>query len=138
MGSYIVLAADQARARLFKAEKREGTLVEFTTLANPEGRLREQDLVTDASGGNPHGIGSLDTAHQHMAEVFAKQVGQALEQAAQTQKADRIYVLASPGFLGLLRPHWNSQVKAKIAQEFAKDVSRMPAATIREHLPELL
>ncbi|NPU91618.1 MAG: host attachment protein [Gammaproteobacteria bacterium] len=138
MGSYIVLAADQARARLFKSEKREGALLEITGMANPEARLREQDLVSDASGGNPHDIGNHDSAHQHVAEVFAKQVGQALEQALQAHKPDRIYVLASPSFLGLLRPHWSTALKGKIAQEFAKDVSRMPAEQIRSYLPELL
>ena len=138
MGSYIVLAADQARARLFKADKREGALVEITGLANPEARLREQDLVSDASGGNPHDIGNHDSAHQHVAEVFAKEVGKALDQAAQAHKPDRIYVLASPSFLGLLRPQWSAALKGRIAQELAKDVSRMPPDQIRSHLPELL
>jgi protein required for attachment to host cells len=138
MGTYIILAADQARARLFKAERREGPLVEFSGMANPEARLREQDLVSDASGGNPHDLGNHDSAHQHVVQVFARQVSQALEQAVQSHKPDRVYVLASPSFLGLLRPHWSATLKAKIAQEFAKDVSRLSPEVIRGQLPELL
>lgn len=138
MGTYIILAADQARARLFKAEQRTGPLVEFSGLANPEARLREQDLVSDACGGNPHDLGNHDTAHRHVVQVFTKQVSQALEQAVQSHKPDRVYVLASPSFLGLLRPHWNTALKSKIAQEFAKDVSQLSPEAIRGQLPELL
>jgi protein required for attachment to host cells len=138
MGTYIILAADQARARLFKAERREGPLVEFSGMANPEARLREQDLVSDASGGNPHDLGNHDSAHQHVVQVFAKQVSQALEQAVQSHKPDRVYVLASPSFLGLLRPLLSTALKSKIAQELAKDVSRLSPEAIRGQLPELL
>ena len=138
MSNYLVLAADQGRARLFKSENRNGPMQEIETLTNPQARLKEQDLVSDAAGGNPHDVGSQTHAHAHAAEVFAKVVSQALDQATTEHKAERIYVLAAHQFLGLLRPHWSHAVKAKIAEEYAKDVSHQTAEQIRQHLPELL
>ena len=138
MSSYLVLVADQARARLFKTQNRTGALTEIQGLTNPQARLREQDLITDGSGGNPHDLGNHGEVHAHLADNFAKDVSAALEKAVSDTKPDRVHVAASPQFLGLLRKHWNPATQAKIAQELAKDLTHMSPEQIRSHLPELL
>ena len=138
MSTYLVLVADQARARLFTSQNRTGTLAECEALANPKGRLREQDLVSDGRGGNPHDIGNHGEVLANVADGFARDVGHALDSALTRHQPDRIYVVAPPQFLGMLRKHLSTAVKNKIAQELSKDFSHMQADEIRAHLPELL
>ena len=45
-----VLVADSSKARILSAADRTAPLQEIQDLIFPEGRLREQDLVTDGSG----------------------------------------------------------------------------------------
>lgn len=75
-----ILVADNCRARIFVAEKAAGPITEIRTLASPEGRLHEGDLVSDKGGRdrNPsagaHGF-SVGAEHkQDNAERFAAQV----------------------------------------------------------------
>jgi len=138
MTTYLVLVADQARARLFTTQSRTGALTEFQGLANPQGRMREQDLVSDSRGGNPHDIGNHGDIQANIAEGFAREVAHALDAALTQHHPDRIYVVAPPQFLGMLRKHQSTAVKNKLAQELSKDFSHMQPDEIRAHLPELL
>ena len=80
-----VVVADASRARIFSAENPSGPLVEIQTLAHPEARLHEGDLVSDKSGrdrnsgSGSHDMGNQNEAKQEEAIRFASQVGQALE-----------------------------------------------------------
>lgn len=136
MNVYLILVADQARARLFKSVGRASALTEIQGLVDPQARLREQDLVSDASGGNPHDIGHHGEAHAHMADDFAKVVCQTLDNALKEHKSARILVAAPPHFLGALRKHMSNEIQRRIVMEIAKDLTMFSPDKIRSHLPE--
>jgi len=138
MSHYIVLVADEARARFFMTQSRTGALTEIDALVNPDARLREQDLVSDSRGGNPHDIGNHGEVHARIADSFAKQVGQSLGKAVAKYRPDSIHVAAAPRFLGMLRKHWSDGIQSDITQELPKDLTQLSPDQVRAHLPEYL
>ncbi len=135
-----VLVADASRARLFKALKRNGPLEEVRDWAHPESRLHEGDLVTDGSGSNRgpggrHGV-SADPVHKPAeAGRFAHELVQDLEKARNGESFSRLYLVASPKVLGLLRKHASSGLLQRVSGEIAKDLTTCSVGEIRAQLP---
>jgi len=139
-----VLVADNSRARFFEAEKAASPLSEMHDLTYPEARLHEGDLVTDRNGRdrNPgkgaHGVGSDGSAKQEGADRFALMVCNELESARNSGSFRKLYVVAAPAFLGMLRKHQSSALKQLVVGEVDKNLSTKDPATIRKHLPDYL
>lgn len=139
-----VVVADNSRARFFTAEKPASALTEVQDLAYPEARLREGDLSTDKQGRdrNPgrgaHGVGNEASRKQEGAERFALLVCNELEAARNRDDLRKLYIVAAPAFLGLLRKQQSPALKQLIAGEIDKNLTTQDPATIRTHLPEYL
>jgi protein required for attachment to host cells len=140
-----VLAADNSRARLFTAEKPVSPLTETKDLTNPEARLHEGDLVSDKTGrdrnpstGSAHGVGADASHKQDGADRFALFVCEELDAARLAGAFSKLYILAAPGFLGLLRKHQSDGLKQAIVAELDKNLTTQDPAAIRKHLPEYL
>lgn len=140
-----VLVADNSRARVFSAEKPASALVELRDLANPEGRLHEGDLVTDRGGRdrNPasgvlHGLETGSRRKEDGADRFALTICEELEAARARGEFARLYVVASPAFLGHLRRHQSNTLRHLIAGEIDKNLTTQDVATIRKQLPDFL
>lgn len=138
-----VVVADNSRARIFAAERAAGELLEIRDLAHPEARLHEGDLVTDKEGrargqGGAHGLGHELTRKQDGSERFAADVCAELETARASGQFDKLYLVAAPAFLGLLRRHLSSGLRQRVAGELDKNLSLQDPQTIRRHLPEFL
>ena len=140
-----VLAADNSLARFFTAEKPASPLAETKDLANPEARLHEGDLVSDKTGrdrnpstGTAHGVGADASHKQDGADRFALQVCEELDSARLAGAFHKLYILAAPAFLGLLRKHQSVGLKQCIAAEIDKNLALQDPAAIRKHLPEYL
>jgi protein required for attachment to host cells len=139
-----VLVADTYRARLFGAERPASPLSELRDLASPEARLHEGDLVSDKAGRDTnrmaggHGLGDNRSHKQDIADRFAQQVCDLLESARVAGELSKLYVIAAPAFLGLLRKHQSMPLKQLVAGELDKCLAAHDAASIRKHLPQYL
>jgi protein required for attachment to host cells len=139
-----VLAADNSRARFFTAEKARSPLTEIQDLVDPQARLHEGDLVTDRDGSDRrtatpgHGVSSDSSAKNDAAERFAQQVCASLENARIEGAFNKLYIVAAPAFLGLLRKHQSAPLRALIAAEVDKNLAGQDGAAIRGHLPDFL
>ncbi len=139
-----VVVADASRARIFSAENPSGPLVEIQTLAHPEARLHEGDLVSDKSGrdrntgSGSHDMGNQNEAKQEEAIRFASQVGQALECGRTNKQFKKLYVVAAPGFLGLMRKNRTGSLQKMVTAEISKNMASHDVADIRKCLPDYL
>jgi protein required for attachment to host cells len=138
-----VLVADKSRARIFSAEKSASALQEIKDLAYPEARLHEGDLTTDKSGrdkgpNGAHGVGKQQEHKLDGADKFAAEVCSELENARASGSFKKLYIVAAPTFLGLLRKHQSSTLKQMVAGEVDKNIALKDAAAIRKHLPDYL
>lgn len=139
-----IVVADGVRARLFQAEKRTGPLVERNDIANPDARLPERELVTDTrgrgnggSGGDRrHAYGEDYDEHDRQKALFAKDLGRRLEKLRAKGELELLYVIAEPGFLGLLRREMGKQLAACVKGELNQRITTDKVEEIREMLPK--
>jgi protein required for attachment to host cells len=144
-GHSVVLVADSARARLFDVPAPTAPLQEVEGLANPTARLHEGDLVAD-SAGMRYGE-SLSAGHSayggagmkdHRIEEFAASVCERLAAVVRAADAHRVYIVAEPSFLGLLRQRMERNLKKQVVDEIPKSLTGRAPAEIRAALPARL
>ncbi|MDM7322759.1 MAG: host attachment protein [Gammaproteobacteria bacterium] len=154
-----VVVADAARARFFRvdeeasvqggsqyapsAEALVGALVEIKDLSHPESLRKASEMASDEPGmssvpgmHSKFGMDEKISPKEEEAIRFAKEVAATLH--ADAAEYDRLYVVAPPHFLGLLRDATDKAVHAKLAGEFHKELTHFSAEQIREHLPAKL
>ncbi|QPK62711.1 host attachment protein [Methylomonas sp. LL1] len=139
-GTWIVVA-DSSRARFFSWVSRVEPLLELEGMAHSEGRMRDQDEVSDRQGGiaGGHGEGGhafeapTDLKH-HEAEVFAKLIADKLEHSRVNHDYDKLILVAPPAFLGALRHALNDHVQALVGNSLDKNLVAEDEASIREHI----
>ena len=143
--SICVVVADASRARILLAEFGDSALTENSDLVHPEGRLREQDLVSDGSGSGRdsgghgmHSMGHEGSAQAKQAEDFAREVCVEIDRVREKGGLHRIYLLAPPKFLGKLRAAMSKQSTALIAGETDKNLVTHSVDDIRAQLPKRL
>src|SRR5688500_7012903 len=129
MANTWIVAADASRARVLQVAGPE-RLVEVDNLLNPEGRLQNREVNTDAAGrfsgpDRPGGHASDDESRtlDHLDEQFAKRVGDYLDKARTQHRYDELVLIAPPKFLGALRKELGKEVEKLVADEVPKDLS---------------
>lgn len=133
-----VLVADASRARIFESQVLGKGLREIEDHVNPTGRAHSRDLLADAGGhtyanaGARQGYSSQPRSDPvaHEVEVFAKRLAERLEKARLEGRYTRLYVIAPPRFLGLLREKRSKDVERLVEREVAKDVAQLDPAAI--------
>ena len=143
--SICVVVADSSKARFLIAESIDSPLLDQRDFVHPESRLREQDLVTDGAGSGSdsgghgkHSMGHEKTALQKQAADFAQELGREIEKLRAAGGLYRIYLVAPPKFLGLLRTQITKSCAALVADEITKDLVKHSIDDIRSHLPRRL
>ncbi|MES9884027.1 MAG: host attachment protein [Sedimenticola sp.] len=144
MSAAWVVVADSSQARIFSAESSTSTLEEIHTISHPEGRLHLGDLVTDRPGRDRNaGAGSHDMGHESDAKNeaairFAAQVGETLECGRTNGRFRKLYVVAPPTFLGMLRKQQSNPLQRMITGEVSKNLASRDITDIRKSLPQRL
>jgi protein required for attachment to host cells len=137
-----IVVADAGRARIFSAPPMSGSLDERVDLLNPQVRLEDHQALSDRRGHvtqEPGGIGHAfkprETFHEHITEAFAKDVCHLLDSAQREHRLRRLYLIAAPRFLGLLRKNLDPETRKLIILEHPADLSRHDVTEIRNALP---
>ena len=142
--SMMIVVADSARARVFTADSAHSPLNEIETMAHPEGRMHEQDMVSDMPGKDSGKGGGGDHAYQEKIEPkeqeiieFARRIAGYLDDARKANKLNKLILVAAPEFLGELRTHLSSETSEKIVFELDKNIAHHSVEDIRKHLSEI-
>lgn len=136
-----VVVADASRARFLDFKGHVSGLEEIHDMANPEGRLKNQDLVTDKHGttkdrkgvGTPQMGDNSEAAHQ-VEKAFAADVIRTLEKMIREAGVQSLILAAPPRFLGELRRQLDKATAAMVKQEINKDISTLRPDEIKIHL----
>ena len=142
MNPMMIVVADSTRARIFTAESARSGLNEIETLANPEGRMHEQDMVSDIPGKDAGKGGAGNHAFQEKVEPkqqkiieFAKRIAEYLDDVRKENKLGKLLLIAAPEFLGELRNHLSDETREKVTFELDKNLAHHDEEDIRKHLP---
>lgn len=140
----IVVAADAARARLFTVGL-NAELEELADLDNEAARMHDGDLADDAGGRRGHrptqaGASRYggESMKEHRIEEFAAAVCERAARALREEHAERLYLVADPGFLGLMRQRMDDRLRKCVAGEVDKSLATRPPTEIRAVLPARL
>ncbi len=132
-----IVTADSSRARILQVAGRE-RLVEVEDFLNPEGRLHNREITTDANPRlhGPGGLGAREepSAVEHAVEMFSKRLGNYLEKARTDHRYDRLVLVAPPKFLGVMRKELGKEVEKLVADELGKDLSWFNARDLQLYL----
>lgn len=140
-----VIVADASHARIFTAEKSHSPLVEIEDLTHPEARLHERDLSSDrpgrafdSNGMGRHAMGKENPPKKNEAERFARGLCSRINSARAAGEFEKLYIVAAPAFLGIMRGCMDSVTQKSIAGEIDKNLTTHAPEDIRGHLPKFL
>ncbi len=141
-----VLAADNSRARIFETSKRNILEKEIDSMVHPASRQSVQDMVSDRPGRTAHPSSSEQRKayapstdpKKYETQQFARAIGEIINRGATENKYDKLYILAPPSFLGMLRAELNGRVRERVKDEIDKNVTQLKMEEIRAYLPEYM
>lgn len=142
MASTWIVIAHRAGARIIEYAGRSEGLSLVEEIDHAEGRLKNSELETDKpgaaseGGGKPggHGMGNVESAHDHVAGEFARRLAQTLAAARNEHRVDALYLVAEPRFLGMLRGALDGPTAGLVRDTLPKDLARVPLHTLPKHL----
>ncbi|MCG8381928.1 MAG: host attachment protein [Gammaproteobacteria bacterium] len=144
-----IIAAESSRARIFTVSSPSSPLEELETLAHPESRLHERNMVSDLPGkhadkdGRQRGSGhhafqeKIEPKDQELI-YFAKWLADHLADAHNKGSYKRLIIVAAPAMLGALRQGLPERIQQKVILEVDKNVVTQSPEAIRKQLPAFL
>jgi protein required for attachment to host cells len=142
MATTWIIAADSSRAKILQVADRERKLLEVDDLVNPQARLQDRQLQTDAEprfNGRPDRPASdreAEGAVEHSVRVFAREIGRYLDQARTQHRYDELVIVAPPKFLGAVRKELGKEVEKLVVDELPKDLSRFNTREIERYFEQ--
>ena len=133
-----IMVANASQAKLFANHGPKKGLQFIKELVHPESREKTSNLVSDRSGshtGTGHGafIQATDPKH-HEAERFAQEVSRELDDGRINNAYDRLILVASAPFMGLVNSRLPEPVRSKLSEIIDKDYTRLPIKDLAGHL----
>lgn len=145
-----IVVADQSEADFYELEQRDMPPQFVQRLADPDAHRHDRDLKSDrpgrvfdrapAANGRRgavahHATGSERSPRKVEARRFAQRVAHALDEERRQHRYDRLIVMASPTFLGLLREAMPAAVHAVLTAQIGKDLVHEPPEALNAYLP---
>lgn len=140
-----IVVADSARALIYTVERPTAPLHLLEALEHPESRSQNQDMDSDrpgrsfdSAGEGRHAMVQSTDPKEYEALRFARELAERLETARNRGELGKLYLVAAPHFLGLLRKALSTPAQHLVVREVAKNLAAHDPADIRAHLPERL
>jgi len=138
-----ILVASQAGSQVFSVTNRRKKLELVTKIENPNGRKKDQDLVTDRPGfsvkdgrGGGRALVHEDSAKEHAATQYAKSVIDVLEEGRKANKYQKLIIVAEPSFESYLKVHIKPKLENTVFQTIHKNYFSMNKEEIYERIKE--
>ncbi|HEY0847259.1 MAG TPA: host attachment protein [Noviherbaspirillum sp.] len=143
-----IVSANASRARFFSQEHSTDPLEEINDMVNEAVRLRDIETESDRFGPtaatkSKHNVGAAtpnklyepaQTPDAHQAELFARDIASYLLKGYQEGRFQRLSLVVSPQFLGMLRKLLDPQLESVVSLEINKDYTQFSAQELLEHV----
>ena len=139
-----ILISDSSRARIFEKKEHEKHLEEVEDFVDSAGRATSNELGTDERG-RFYGRGERYQGHttqpavspvEHENDLFAHILTRYLNDGRKANRYNRLYIIAPPKFLGLIRGSLDDEVKKMVQGELQKDISTFTAHEVEGYVKE--
>ncbi len=140
-----IVVSDAAQAHIFSRRAAASALKPVDTLTHSQSRLHEGDLRTGGKGDTHESAGSsarqpdpqTTTSEKH-ADIFAKEVAQALKRGRTDNAYKQLVLVAGPSFLGRLRDHLDTPTRQYVTHTIDKNWAHHDAREIERLLTKKL
>lgn len=132
-----ILIANESDARVFSSEGPGKDIILVQKFEHPEGRKKNQDIVTDRPGKS---LGAVSgkfstmeprvTPRQHERDIFVHKLIHYLEKEFANHHFAKLSLIAPPNFLGELRRALSNGLQKSVDRELDKD---LPASWVPDH-----
>lgn len=137
-----ILIANRTGARVVEKQGPQLSLLE--TIDHENGRLRDRDIDSDRQGrsfdrmgASRHALSNEESAHEHDARMFARELARRLHDERLKHSFERLVLVAEPRFLGYLREALDEATERMVIATVAKDLARVALPDLPSHLPQL-
>jgi protein required for attachment to host cells len=140
-----IVIADGARARIARTTGRGRPIEPAFDHEFAAPHAPTKDFVSDRPGSNSdsggpgvHSYAPRTDRREYEKTLFAGDVAEVVNKAADEKAFDRLVLVAPPATLGRLRAAINERMRPLIAAEVGKDLTKVPLHALHEHLEEVL
>lgn len=123
-----VLVANGSQARIFNLDGPQKSITLVKEFTHPESRMKTDKLSSDRQGhymsGATQGSGSFQEATDpktYELERFAMELAKSLDDGRAANKFDKVVLVASPHFLGLIKQNLSEQMSKAVSHTIQKD-----------------
>lgn len=88
-------------------------------------------------GGRRGGVDPKESAHEHLADVFAKELAELVEHGRLQGLYDNLILIADPKFLGRIKSDLSLTTTKKLVGTLKKDLGSVMASELPRYLDEL-
>ncbi len=145
MNTTWVVVAGRSGARLFQNYPPGQKVRLIEKIDHPAGHLKDHDIYTDrpgrsfdSNGQGRHGMQRTETATEHEAARFAKDLGEMLNKGRVDNTFNNLILVAEPGFLGMLRGALDSKSARLVSKTLDKNLTQTPARDMPKALAKVL
>lgn len=135
-----ILVANASAASIFANDGPKKGLVKVKALEHTASREKASDLVTDRPGhtqSRGNGRGAYVPAKMPKeveAERFALEVARELDHGRTANAFQRVILIASPHFMGLVNQHLDPHVRQLVSASIEKDYTKLGEKELAGHL----
>jgi len=140
-----LLVADASRAKVFESSGARKAVHALDDMTRVEDLPKSGELFADrpgrtfdSVGGGRHAKQNPTDPHRQRKREFAKTVIAELRRAMLSNRFDRLILVAPPAFLGDLRDALPKDLRDKVADEIASDLTNMPQQELQTRLEAML
>jgi protein required for attachment to host cells len=139
-----VVVADASRASAYRRTGRGGALEPVAGFAFEQSLPRTSEILSDgpgrvyeSAGGQRHSVSPPSDPHRELKRQFARRIAAELDRQLAAGAFESLVLVAPPAFLGDLRSEGTARLMAATTSGIAKDLTRLPAHAIAEHIEDL-
>lgn len=140
-----ILVCDRSQASILQAQP--DTRLPFAELhkfTHPAARLRPREQETDRPGRMMHSSGKRTAVEPHdepelvESRRFANELVATLQKENAQGHFDRLFVVAPPAFLGVLRQEFPAPLQTKVAAELTEELMTLPESDRNSRLAKFV
>lgn len=139
-----IVTANSSQAKIYHAENVQ-KLIECKDIKHTEGHLNSKELTADRQGRTTrrqsYGTDTLEektSPKMKESSLFAEEIAHILKEGYEQGSYERLYLVATPSFLGYLRKSITPPIAKLIYSEIHKDLTHKKPEEIRSYLPPVL
>jgi protein required for attachment to host cells len=140
-----VLIADGANAKVYQFSEEEPKLQAVKDVSFNIDLPRTHDIVSDrpgrsfeSQGRTRHAKSSRSDPHRELKRNLARKIADALKSSLTAKRYNKLVLVAPPVTLGDLRDALAKSVLARVIDEVAQDLIKVPASRLPSHLVGVL